>query len=72
MFMTMMGVSRPLSRQRRDTGDACETEIGKIGVTDVRELFEAFKWVSITSITCKRPGFRCSANSCPTRGHECV
>ena len=74
MFMSMMGMgtSRPgqLSRQRRDSGDACETEVKKNGYSH-RELYLAHKWVSISSVQCKNPGQSCSTNSCPTFGHEC-
>ena len=74
MFMNMMGMGTsrpPLSRQRRDSGDACVTEIKKRGYESVRELYQAHKWVSITQVVCKNPGQSCSTNSCPTFGHEC-
>ena len=74
MFMNMMGMGTsrpPLSRQRRDSGDACVTEIKKRGYESVRELYLAHKWVSITQVVCKNPGQSCSTNSCPTFGHEC-
>ena len=72
IFMMMIGASTPQSRQGRDLGDACETIPQKIGFTDVRELFQAKKWVSVVAVQCKWPGLSCSANSCPTRGHECM